>query len=190
MNKRFSLIVMVLVTNLLYGCATASIPGHELGSVQPDPQHNGSITLSGSSSRYIIKNKDGSYCVSPAPDAAFTDSSAGGLNLTLVNTGGNNASSDSIENAHQRLGLGGRNPNVLITREILFETCLLIGRAGLNSAQMLELYKSSLDAITQINKQSLDGNAIKSDNQDSNALSLSNSNGSLTQSPVQSSNSE
>jgi hypothetical protein len=42
---------------------------------------------------------------------------------------------------------------------------------------MLDVYKSSLDTITQINKQSLDGAAIKSDNPDSSNLSMSNSNG-------------
>lgn len=177
MNKYFCLMVMAFVVNGLYGCATTAIPGHELGSVHPDPQNNGSITLSGSSSRYIIKNKDGSYCVSPAPDAAFTDSTSGGFGLTLVQVGDTSTNSDTITDAHQRMSLGGRNPNVLITRDILFETCLLIGRAGLNASQMLDVYKSSLDAITQINKQSLDGAAVKSDAPNSSNLSMSNSNG-------------
>jgi hypothetical protein len=177
MKQRLALIVMAFTFQGLYGCASMVQPGHELGSVLPDPQSNGSITLSGSSSRYIIKNKDGSYCFSPAPDAAFTDSTSDGLELTLVKVGDSSSNSDTIADAHQRMSLGGRNPNVLITRDILFETCLLIGRAGLNASQMLDVYKSSLDTITQINKQSLDGAAIKSDDPDSSNLSMSNSNG-------------
>ncbi|GAB55696.1 hypothetical protein GPUN_1579 [Glaciecola punicea ACAM 611] len=168
----------VVLCGLLFiisGCITTPQIGHEVSSIRADPKNEG-ITLTGSSSRYIVKNKDGSFCFGPPPDAAFTDSmsgSMGGLALTLFdNSTVNSSSSDALADAHQRVGLGGRNPNVLISREILFESCLLMEKANLTSAQMIDLYKITLDAIVQINAKSLDGNSIKSDNGASESLSL------------------
>lgn len=168
----------VVLCGLLFiisGCITTPQIGHEVSSIRADPKNEG-ITLTGSSSRYIVKNKDGSFCFGPPPDAAFTDSmsgSMGGLALTLFdNSSVNSSSSNALADAHQRVGLGGRNPNVLISREILFESCLLMEKANLTSAQMIDLYKTTLDAIVQINAKSLDGNSIKSDNGASESLSL------------------
>jgi hypothetical protein len=168
----------VVLCGLLFiisGCITTPQIGHEVSSIRADPKNEG-ITLTGSSSRYIVKNKDGSFCFGPPPDAAFTDSmsgSIGGLALTLFdNSTVNPGSSDALADAHQRVGLGGRNPNVLISREILFESCLLMEKANLTSAQMIDLYKTTLDAIVQINAKSLDGDSITSDNGASGSLSL------------------
>jgi len=143
--------------------------GHEVSSIEPVQE--GTITLVGASSRYIVKNKDGSFCFGPSPDATFTDSMGTSLGLTLVDT--STSSSDSMEDAHSRSGLGGRNPNILITREILFETCLLVERAKLSPSQMVELYKTTLDAIVKINQRTLDGAAITSDNSEASSLSVS-----------------
>jgi hypothetical protein len=164
--------------------------GHEVSSVPPAEE--GAITLAGASSRYIVTNKDGSFCFGPSPDAAFTDSMGAnlGLGFTLIDMSKNGESSDSIDDAHIRSGLGGRNPNVLISREILFETCLLIERAKLSPSQMVELYKTTLDAIVKINQVPLDGAAILSDNPDASSISLSNSGGTVSENSSKSSSSD
>jgi hypothetical protein len=168
-------VVLCGLLSIISGCITTPQIGHEVSSIRVDPKSEG-ITLAGSSSRYIVKNKDGSFCFGPPPDAAFTDSmsgSMGGLALTLFdNSTVNSSSSDALSDAHQRVGLGGRNPNVLITREILFETCLLMEKANLTSAQMIDLHKITLDAIVKLNDKSLDGNSIKSDQGASESLSV------------------
>jgi hypothetical protein len=169
-------IVLCGLLSIMSGCVTAPQIGHEVFSISADPKNEVVITLTGSSSRYIVKNKDGSFCFGPPPDAAFTDSmsgSMGGLAITLFdNSTSNSGSSNAIGDAHQRTSLGGRNPNVLITREILFETCLLMEKANLTSAQMIDLYKTTLDTIVKLNDKSLDGNAITSDQGASESLSV------------------
>ncbi len=168
-NLFFSHLILVLS-----GCVAGPQVGHEVSSVIPDPKNEGAITLVGSSSRYVVKNKDGSFCFGPPPDAAFTDSMGASIGMTLVDVSKNEGSSDALEDAHQRSGLGGRNPNVLISREILFELCLLQERADLTSDQMVGLYETTLDAIVKINANSLDGDNITSDNGNSSSVSLSN----------------
>jgi energy-coupling factor transporter ATP-binding protein EcfA2 len=172
MHLKINTIILLAIIFVLTGCSAMKPQvGHEVSSVEPAQE--GTITLAGASSRYIVKNKDGSFCFGPSPDATFTDSMGTSLGLTLVDTS-TSSSSDSMEDAHSRSGLGGRNPNVLITREILFETCLLVERAKLSPSQMVELYKTTLDAIVKINQRTLDGAAITSDNSEASSLSLSN----------------
>jgi hypothetical protein len=172
MNEFNRKIIFLSVALAFTGCATAPQVGHEVSSVKPDPKNEGAITLTGSSSRYIVKNKDGSFCFGPPPDASFTDSMGASFGLTLVDTSKNDGSSDALDDAHQRLSLGGRNPNVLISREILFETCLLMEKAKLNPEQMLDLYNKTIDAIVKINSKTLDGDKISSDNGSSGALTM------------------
>lgn len=188
MHLKINTIILLAIIFVLTGCSAMKPQvGHEVSSVPPAEE--GTITLAGASSRYIVKNKDGSFCFGPSPDAAFTDSMGAGLGVTLIDLSKNSGLSDSIEDAHARSGLGGRNPNVLISREILFETCLLIERAQLSPSQMVDLYKTTLDAIVKINHAPLDGAAILSDNPDASSTSLSNSGGTVSESSSSSSKS-
>jgi hypothetical protein len=190
MHLKIKTTILLIIIFVLAGCSAMTPQvGHEISSVAP--AQDGTITLSGASSRYIVKNKDGSFCFGPSPDAAFTDSmgTSLGFTMTMIDMTKNSGSSDSMQDAHIRSGLGGRNPNVLISREILFETCLLIERAQLSPAQMVELYKTSLDAIVKINQVTLDGTAILSDNPDASSNSLSDSGGTMSESSSSSSSS-
>ena len=141
------------------GCNSTPQAGHEIGATNP----TSAMTLLGASSRLVIKNADGTLCVGPPPDAAFSDSKSDSLGITLVNYD-NSQTSDSIGNAHARLPLGGRNPNVLVTRDLLFEACLFAQRAKLNQEQQLKLYRETLYTIQQVNNGSLDGSSVTSDN--------------------------
>jgi hypothetical protein len=155
MATRTSAVLSMLI---LTACSHAPQPGHELGATNPTSE----MTLLGASSRIVIRNADGSLCVGPPPDAAFSDSKSNDLGVTLVNVD-NSETNDSVSNAHARLPLGGRNPNVLVTRDLLFEACLFSQRANLSQEQQLKLYRETLYTIQKVNNGSLDGAAVTTD---------------------------
>lgn len=109
------------------------------------------VTLIGSSGRPIVKNPDGSVCYGPMPDAGLDRGEAVGFRLASAGDG------------EAEVPLGGRNPNVLITRDIFFQTCLAEARLNMTREERLELLNKTLDIIVQINAQSLEGEAVKSD---------------------------
>jgi hypothetical protein len=162
MKKDLKRFLTILWTCSLTACAaTDPKSGHEVTQIN----RVGDLSLVGASSRLVVKNSNGSHCFGPPPDAAFSDSMGMGVNISMLNFG-DDTTSDSFDDAHIRNNLGGRNPNVLITRELLFEACLLADRAGLTPSQMVEIYKATLSTIEKINSQSLDGENITSDNPD------------------------
>jgi len=174
MHKNIATIPVVLTTVLLTACAGDPRSGHEITPLVQTQD----ISLVGASSRAVVKTKNGSYCFGPSPDAAFNDTMGMGFNLELLTFGDDNTD-DSFDDAHLRNNLGGRNPNVLITRELLFEACIMGDRANLTQQQMIDIYKATLGTIEKINSQSLDGAGIRTDNPDE-SLTVTNSATSLT----------
>lgn len=116
-----------------------------------------SMTLLSSSSQIIITNADGTVCVGPPPDAtADLGFSAG---VSVFSGGGN----DSAGGAEEEIPLGGRNPNVLVTRDILFQSCLAESRLDLNADERKAHFAATLQLVQQINAQSLEGEGVEND---------------------------
>ena len=118
------------------------------------------IYMIGPSTQLVVQRRDGRLCFGPAPDAAPEKDTSFTLALPLtVNTSDN----ESGSRVSEELPLGGRNPNVLITRDLLFHSCLIESQLNLSADELREFWKSTLDAIVKINGQSLDGASITTD---------------------------
>jgi hypothetical protein len=97
-------------------------------------------------------------CDDPGPDAALNEFADSGFSISLIKVGdtGDGQNSNSIGEA----GLGGRSPNVLITRELLYRFCEFAGNTTLTDDQRIALYQATLNAVVSINQTNLgDGSA-------------------------------
>lgn len=130
---------------LLGGCANIDVHHRDGGSLSSE------LTLVGPSSQPVVRNSDGTLCYGPQPDASI-DASAGGA-LKWFSFGDNS----------DELPLGGRNPNVLVTRDILFQSCLAETRLKLDREERIKLFYKTLDVIQGINAKTLDGAGVTSD---------------------------
>jgi len=83
------------------------------------------------------------YCLAPSPDAVV--SGAEGVGLTLA--GKDSSSSISNEGQIGTLGLGGRAPSILITRELLYRTCEFSLNYRLDKDEALAFYRENLKAL-------------------------------------------
>ncbi|MDX1571011.1 MAG: hypothetical protein R3200_11040, partial [Xanthomonadales bacterium] len=97
----------------------------------------------------------GTICVGPPPDATADLGFA--ADVTVLGGGG----TDSAGAGEEELPLGGRNPNVLITRDLIFQSCLAESRLGLDSDERKAHYKDLLDLLAKINAQSLEGSDVE-----------------------------
>lgn len=97
---------------------------------------------------YFKKGRNGlRFCREPMPDAAPTF--AEGMTIGLPHSGGSNVGgSDSVGG----LGLGGRNPEVLIAREFLFRACELSLNVDADYTQSRTIYSEFLKAAQTIAK--------------------------------------
>lgn len=106
------------------------------------------VTTSSSRQMVMIKDKDSveRFCRGPEPDSSLT--SSGGLSFSLpVGIG-----SRSIGGQEQQdsLALGGRNPAVLITREILYRACELAMNINADPEKTLAIYREFLQIAREI----------------------------------------
>ena len=115
------------------------------------------VTLIGSGALPIVRNEDGTHCFGPQPDSSINVDFSGSSTSQL-------GSMINLSENDDEVSLGGRNPNVLITRDLLFQSCLAEARLKLSAKQRKELFEKTLDVIQAINTQTLDGSSIESDN--------------------------
>lgn len=108
----------------------------------------------------VVAFEDGTKCFAPAPDAVSDTGSdfSIALPLTVTTAGGGEAQ------FKDQVPLGGRNPNVLITRQILFESCLAEQRFNLSKEERLLHWQQTMQLIAAINQRSLDGLSVTNDN--------------------------
>lgn len=92
-------------------------------------------------------------CAEPMPDAAFDQEEEADWDLSFISFGGDEKGEE--ESASVEAGLGGRSPNVLITREILFRYCEFISNVEFTSKEKAEMFKDVLDSLVKINQVSL-----------------------------------
>ena len=110
------------------------------------------VTLIAAVAQPIVKNSDGTICYGPQPD--------GTINKSLFGGGTNGM---TLGGTDDEAYLGGRNPNVLISRDILFQSCLAETRLQLSDEERKALFSRTLDVIQAINSASLDGTSIEAD---------------------------
>jgi len=89
------------------------------------------------------------YCRGPGPDAITTSSSGVELGVPTQSGGVGAIGSSS---ARGGVDLGGRNPAVLISRELLYRACELASNVNADPATELRIYQQFLDAIVTISK--------------------------------------
>lgn len=141
------LVLLILISLGLIGCAENLDVMH-----QSDLNLESEVTLIAPVAQPIVKNPDGTYCYGPQPDGAINISRSG----TGINVG-------TVTGVDDEAYLGGRNPNVLISRDLLFQSCLAEARLKLSNEERKALFSRTLDIIQAINSESLDGEAIESD---------------------------
>ncbi len=139
------------VTLVMTGRATSVEDVHHFSTRQV----GNSITLLTSNSQIIVINADGTICVGPPPDA--TTDLGFATSISVLSTGG----TDGASAAEEEFPLGGRNPNVLNTRDIIFQSCLAEARLGLTAEERKQHYKDTRDLIAKINAQSLEGSEVE-----------------------------
>lgn len=118
------------------------------------------ISTTSASSQMVVTFEDGKQCFAPPPDAATDTGSdvAIALPLSVSNT---NAGAGNFQD---QVPLGGRNPNVLITRQIMFESCLAEQRFELTREERILHWQRTLQMVALINQRSLEGLSVRSDN--------------------------
>lgn len=141
---------LILVAFGLSGCAeNLSVMHEKKVDLETD------VTLIGSGALPIVKNADGTYCFGPQPDSSISlDLSADSSTSPL----------SSVTDNDNESSLGGRNPNVLITRDLLFQSCLAESRLKLSKKERKELFEKTLSVIQAVNGQSMEGSSVVSDN--------------------------
>ena len=144
---------LMLVAFGLSGCAEDLSVMHE---TKVDLESD--LTIIGSGALPIVKNVDGTYCFGPQPDSS--------ISLDLSAQSGTSPLSSVTDNDNES-SLGGRNPNVLITRDLLFQSCLAESRLKLSKKERKELFEKTLSVIQAINGRSVEGSSVVSDNDNS-----------------------
>lgn len=89
-------------------------------------------------------DSDSKICLAPSPDSSPTISEGASIALP--------GSHDEIaaEDATGALSLGGRNPEVLITRELLYRACELTQNIGATPQDTVKIYTLFLNAAVTI----------------------------------------
>ena len=83
-------------------------------------------------------------CRSPPPDVLASMSDSGAISM-FGDSAGNNESFSSVS-------LGGRSPEVLIVREVMYRLCELSANAQLSNAELMKLYEDTIGNITDMVK--------------------------------------
>lgn len=87
------------------------------------------------------------HCRAPSPDVSVTASEGVSFSMPSLTGKGMGLNEDASSGS---LSLGGRNPAVLITRELLYRACELSNNLNLPSDQALSLFRDTMDAIVRV----------------------------------------
>jgi len=87
------------------------------------------------------------HCRAPSPDVSITSSEGVSFSGLPIGGTGGGVGEDSAQGA---VTLGGRDPAVLITRELMYRACELANNLKLSEKETLKLYRDTLDAIVKI----------------------------------------
>lgn len=87
------------------------------------------------------------HCRAPSPDVSLTSSEGVSLNMPSLAGKGVGVGEDASTGA---LGLGGRSPAVLISRELLYRACELANNLNLPRDQSLKLFQDVMAVIVKV----------------------------------------
>jgi hypothetical protein len=152
-GRRAALAGIVTAALLLSGCLRSVRDVHHYSTQQLGP----SLSMVTASSQLIVTNADGSICVGPPPDAT----SDLGISASVSVLGG--AEQGGAAGGEEELPLGGRNPNVLVTRDLLFQSCLAEARLNLSPEERKAHHAALMQLIAGINGHTLEGVDIQTD---------------------------
>jgi hypothetical protein len=89
-------------------------------------------------------------CLGRGADATFNQADGGDFSLSLIAVGtssqGDQASNTQSSNEDE---MSGRTPGVLMARELFFRTCEFSKNYQLSKDEALDLYKKTLDTVSQ-----------------------------------------
>jgi hypothetical protein len=154
---------------LLSGCAGITPDAEKEGKIY---ERNGVSTLLIPSDTREVYFKDSRsferHCRAPGPDVSIESSSGISLGASII------GKSDEISetNGQSGLALGGRDPAVLLTRELMYRACELASNLNANQQTTISIYNRFLKTVEKsIKMQQLVGTASVTDSAKS---SLSN----------------
>lgn len=90
------------------------------------------------------------HCRAPSPDVSITASEGFSVSGALPTPTGGKDAGVSDAATQGALSLGGRNPAVLITRELMYRACELSNNLNLSAAETLKLYRDVMNVIVQL----------------------------------------
>lgn len=137
----------IFVAFFLFGCSGYKPEPYVMrdgsgGTVVSSTAAVASTYVRGESSSKIV-------CSAPPPDASFSESDSSNLDISLVkNEENTTADSDKLDDASNEVELTGRTPSVLLAREVFFRTCEISQNFKLSKEQALDLFKLSLQAVS------------------------------------------
>jgi len=147
-------VVLSGLTLVLSGCG--SLPGTSDGRSESLIDREGVDVVAADAGRQLTYFKDQGarerFCRAPTPDFARTAGSGTSVGVPTLGGGsvgvGNNLSKGSLD-------LGGRDPVVLITRELLYRACELATNINADPTVEREIYGRFLSAVVEIAKSHL-----------------------------------
>lgn len=154
-------LTILCLISLLSGCA----------GITPEPEKEGKIYERDGVSTLLIPSdvrevyfKDARsferHCRAPGPDVSIQSSSGISLGTSLI--GKSEEISDT--NGQSGLSLGGRDPAVLLTRELMYRACELASNLNANQKTTISIYNRFLKTVEKsIKMQQLVGTASASD---------------------------
>lgn len=111
--------------------------------------------LSGSD-RQMLVIKDGSskerFCLAPGPDYSVTASRGMSLGMGVGGPGSKGEETVGGDVTRGALSLGGRNPEVLIARALMYRACEMAMNLNADQDTTIKIYARFLDAIEKISK--------------------------------------
>jgi len=144
-----STFIIPILSTLIVGCSTfgGSTSGQatlfDRSGIDIVIDHNNGIG-------YIISDakETEKFCKSPSPDALSGQSS--GISLGIPTPVGGTSIGDN--SGISSVGLGGRSPAVLVTREIMYRFCEFDTNHRLNTVDAINLFRETVSKVVELSK--------------------------------------
>jgi len=145
-TARGPLLVALCIAAAQWGCAADRPLALDVAALD-----SGQIYTASAGARTLVARRpdDGlTLCAEPAPDAAVSTDEDLAVALTLVDL---RDGADQARAGEEESSLGGRYPNVLVTRELFFRLCEFMANTPLTAEERIALFRSTLDSVNTIN---------------------------------------
>ena len=144
MNKFKKISVVTLIGIGASGCMSTYEPSPYVNQVNKSAIVSATAALS----HTIIqpKNSDNFTCLSPQPDADFSQSGSDGFNFSGAGT------TDGIFDSESSGGneMNGRTPGILFSRDMMYRLCEFTLNYNLTKQEAIALYKQNITALNAL----------------------------------------